>query len=231
MKVEKVLAGVLAIALAVSLFFNAYLYLGQKPKEEEHSSTFFSFSWDRFSQKLLNETLYLNLTFDIVNENLTVKAEVYLGYYDPYATLALQFDSDNNGTLDICPSWLPYIFYERDRQFFLRANNNTRPSYEDYWRWDADGTIGTNSEWSGSFPYETQSPFHYCVYENGTYTFHFSFPTKPTFFNFTSSPLSLFDGEHAIRGKLVRVLFGIVPWSRIAEECMTVYVPPFKFME
>jgi len=235
---RKVAFAVLVVCLVVSLFFNGYLYYQLTSK---HSPTFFSFVFDSTMQKLVNGTLYLNLTFEVVEGNLTVKAEVNAESYNRYAALALQFDSDNNGTIDI--RYWPeddiyvYQFFRDDSQFLLRANNMTRRSWDSYWGWLPDGEIYTCSIFSGFF--EQKSPFHTCSYKEGVYTFYFTFPVKPTEFNFdirinstlTPTEYSWLDGEHGIQGKLVRVLYGIVPFSGEPERGRAVYVPPFRFIE
>jgi len=213
----------LAVCLAVSLFFNGYLYFQNQlvTNEEEHGPTFFSFAFGPAMQNLVNGTLYLNLTFDVVEGNLTVKAEVNTESYNPYASLALQFDSDNNGTIDA-----PARDYRKDDlQFLLRANNYTRKSIAPYWGWYANGTIWCFSKmWT---PTEFPSEFHYCYYNvaKGCYTFYFTFPIEP-------KEGMLWDrGTYGIQGKLVRVLYGIVPFDGRPAKGMSVYVPPFKFTE
>jgi hypothetical protein len=229
---------VLSVCLAFSLLFSGYLYY-KLNKSTEHHSTFFSFVFSPkmgYSSKMQNLTvgnLYLNLTFDVFEGNLTVKAEINADSYDEYAALALQFDSDNNGTID------PAYSFKDDLQFFLRPNNMTRPSQLPYWCWEPDGTIWACSSFSGDGIFERESPFHYCTFDEGKYTFYFTFPVNPTEFDFDirgdgwvqATANSWMNGVHAIQGKLVRVLYGIVPWNGAPEDGMAVYVPPFKFME
>jgi len=214
---RKVAFAVLVVCLVVSLFFNGYLYYQLTSK---HSPTFFSFVFDSTMQKLVNGTLYLNLTFEVVEGNLTVKAEVNAESYNRYAALALQFDSDNNGTIDI-RYWeeidFGYFGPGDDLAFFLRPNNETRPATIEYWYWYPDGRIYTCSIFKGF--YERPSQYHYCTYENGVYTFHFTHRRTHE------------NPNLAIQGKLVRVLYGIVPFNGGALKGMSVYIPPFKFME
>jgi hypothetical protein len=96
-------------------------------------------------QNMTRGNLYLNLTFDVVEGNITVKAEINTDSYNPDAFLALQFDSDANGTIDI--RYWPedgsyyYDFEHDDFQFLLRANNHTSPSMDAYWGWLPDGAV------------------------------------------------------------------------------------------
>jgi len=212
----------LTVCLAVSLFFNGYLYYKLTRPLEHYSPTFFSFVFGPTMQNITSGNLYLNLTFDIVEGNLTVKAEVNTDSYNRYAALALQFDSDNNGTIDI-RYWPEENFYyydaaEDDLQFLLRADNETRPSMSTYWGWLPDGTIYCYT--MVREPIDYKSPYHYCIFNDGFYTFHFTYRT-----NNPNLP------HFAIQGKLVRVLYGIVPINGSPAEGMAVYVPPFNFMK
>jgi len=232
---------VLAVCLGVSLIVNGYFYVRFSNRlEEGHSPTSFSFVWGPTAQKIVNGTLYLNLTFDVVGGNLTVKTEVNGGAYNPNAVLALQFDSDNNGTIDIPGEehdyW--YSFDKGDSQFLLRSNNKTRQSNSPYWDWLPNGTIWLGNMLKGVFEYE--SVYHFCTYKDGIYTFFFTFPIAPTTFDFDvktngsriSTDYSWLNGEHGIQGKLARILYCIAPPEyAVPQKGMTVYVPPFKFME
>jgi hypothetical protein len=185
-------------------------------------------------QNITEGDLYLNLTFDTYNGNLTVKAEINADGYDSNAVLALQFDSDNNGTIDIregTDEHGKYYFYFcriDDLQFLLEANNLTLPSVSDFWGWYADGTVYMARSPPFSGWAELESSFHFCAYESGVYTFNFTFPVEPT--------AELFgEGPFGIQGSLVRALFAIIPtpganWYE-PPKGMAVYVPPFNFME
>ena len=234
----KVLTVVLAVCLAVSLLFNGYFYimLSNNGNDANYKPAFFSFAFGSSMQKLVNGTLWLNLTFNVVDGNLTVKAEVNTESYNSKAFLALQFDSDNNGTIDIHynPEYgtYTYLFYRDDLQFLLGTDNKTIPSDFLYWGWLPNGTVYISKILpSPSYPWHPESPFHYCTYNNKVYTFHFSFPIKPT--PLSSGLCPWLDGEYGIQGKLVRVAFGIEPPGSKAylEKGMSVYVPPFKFTE
>jgi len=228
----KILLVVLTVCLAISLFFNGYLYYKLTRPSEHHSSKFFSFVFGPTQQNITKGNLYLNLTFDVVEGNLTVKAEVNADEYNSDAFLALQFDSDNNGTIDI--PYLPeydyydYDFEEDDLQFLLRVNNHTRPSHYLYWGWLPNGTIYFSRVLPSMFRWNPPSMFHICTYNGSAYIFRFTFPIEPT-------TMELFDttGKFGIQGKLVRILYGIEPPSNseVPEKGMTVYVPPFNFME
>lgn len=193
-------------------------------------------------QNLTTGNLCLNLTFDVVKDNLTVKAEINADGFDPNAFLALQFDSDNNGTIDIrqrdivfeggTVTVYEYWFSDDDSQFLLRATNMTTPSKDSFWVWFSNGTIGF-----GRVVKQTriiESPFHKCVYNetNKLYTFSFTFPIYPTEFSFFGS-YGWLSGTHAILGRLVRIAYGIEPPSNTekVEEGMMVYVPPFDYTE
>ncbi len=102
--VRVILIGSLVSVLAVSLFLNVYFYLElskTNPEEETAGSSFFSFVFGPTMQNLSEGNLYLNMTLDVVDGNLTVRAEINSDEYNPKAFLVLQFDSDNNGTIDI----------------------------------------------------------------------------------------------------------------------------------
>jgi len=227
----------LCVCLSIALFFDGYLYfknVGKSPQEEHHS-TFFSFVFGPTMQNITKGNLYLNLTFDTVESNLTVKAEINADSYNPDAVLALQFDSDNNGTIDI--PYLPeldyyhYSFKDNDLQFLLRVNNKTTPSTSLYWGWLPNGTIYFSGALPMLYPRLLESPFHMCVYKDGVYTFSFTFPVVPTIFDL-NWPYGWLCGEYAVQGKLVRVLYSIEPSVvEVPEEGMAVYVPPFKFTE
>lgn len=229
------LLAVLLVCLTVSLIFNGYLHYELTRSREYHSPTFFSFVFGTTQQKIVNRTLYLNLTFNVIGENLTVKAEVNGGEYSSDAVLALQFDSDDNGTIDIRQGideygeYYVYFYRIDDLQFLLEANNLTLPSVDIFWGWYANGTIYLARSPPLKGWAELESPFHFCTYENGVYTFFFTFPTKPKVELFSD------DGPYGIQGKLVRVLFGIAPTPRetwhTPPEGMAVYVPSFRFME
>lgn len=226
---------ILIVCLALSLILNGYLYYRLTILTERHSPTFFSFVFSPTMQNITNGNLYLNLTFDVVEGNLTVRADVNKDSYSPDAVLALQFDSDNNGTIDIRyweeEDFYVYRFLTDDSQFLLRADNSTTPSDSVLWGWLPDGTIYISSMIPSGFWDQVESPFHYCSYSGSICTFFFTFPTKPTDFNL-QYPHGWLNGEHGIQGKLVRVLYGIAPprceWPI---EDMTVYVPPFNFVE
>jgi len=223
---------VLSACLAGSLLANVYFHF----RLQHSSPTFFSFVWGPTAQKLVNGTLHLNLTFDVADGNLTVKAEVNAERYNPDVYLALQFDSDNNGTIDI--RYWPeediyvYEFWEDDSQFLLRVNNQTRPSCTPYWGWLPNGEIWCSSSFSGVFEHE--SSFHRCRhnYNSGIYTFDFSVPINPTS-HAGEHDLSIWwlTGKYGIQGKLVRVLYGILPLNGSPEKGLAVYVPPFNFRE
>jgi hypothetical protein len=216
----------------IALFLEGYFYLKsvEKNSEKEPHSTFFSFVFGPTMQNITSGNLYLNLTFDVVGGNLTVKAEVNADSYNPDAVLALQFDSDNNGTIDIRQQEIIYnnetiVLYDYfygidDLQFLLRANNRTLPSDSTFWGWYANGTIYLSEILPSGF-WDRESTFHYCICTNGVYTFNFTYPI--------SNPKNPHD---AIQGKLVRAFFGVAPpQCGIPLEGMAVYVPPFNFME
>jgi len=230
-KTLRVLALVLAICLAISLGFNGYTYKFTSDQATHHNK-FFSFVFGPTMQNVTQGNLYLNMTFDIEEGNLTVKAEVNTDSYNANAFLALQFDSDNNGTIDIHynPKEDYYEYYpwiKNDLQFLLRVDNQTTVSESVYWGWLPGDRIYFSRILPRTYPYRIKSPFHYCLYNRFVYTFLFSFPRNPRFLNG-----SWITGEYGIQGDLVRALYGIEPplSSEHPEEGMTVYVPPFNFM-
>jgi hypothetical protein len=240
-KKAKGLAILLAVSLAVSLGLNGYFYLKLSSNQQVQNGTFFSFVFSPTMQNITRGNLYLNMTFAIVDENLTVKAEVNTENYNPNAFLALQFDSDNNGTIDV-PYWPEgdfyyYAFGRSDSQFLLRVNNQTTPSLSPYWGWLPDDRIFFGrGALPSQFPYQIKSSFHYCVYSSGLYTFSFTFPvrTAPANMTWPYFRLEQSDGQlPGIRGKLVRALYGIEPSlsSAIPENGSMVYAPPFSFTE
>ncbi len=188
-------------------------------------------------QNLTEGNLYLNMTFEVVDGNLTVKAEINDDEYTPKAFLALQFDSDNNGTIDI-RYWAEYDDYNYnfrydDSQFLLYANNQTRCSLdEDYWGWLPDGRTYIVTGTYGA--YDEESSFHAATFNQTSrvYTFLFTFPIQPTTFNLEEGTYNNWlNGVHGIEGKLVRVAFGIKGTAGWPDKGKAVYVPPFKFME
>jgi hypothetical protein len=226
----------LSVCLLASLLFSAYLYSRLLERQQAHHSTFFSFVFSPTMQNITTGNLYLNLTFDTYLENLTVKAKVNADNYDSNAVLALQFDSDNNGTIGIREGtdehgdrYYTYFFRTDDLQFLLEANNLTLLSDSTFWGWYADGTIYMARSPPFSGWAELESSFHFCTYENGVYTFNFTFPVEPRAGLFgTDLPLG-------IQGSLVRALFAIIPtpghnWYE-PPKGMAVYVPPFNFKE
>jgi hypothetical protein len=183
-------------------------------------------------QNMTRGNLYLNLTFNVVEGNITVKAEINTDSYNPDAFLALQFDSDGNGTIDLryWPKDNTYIYHfgVDDSQFLLRVNNYTTPSEDVYWGWLLDGTIYFSRILPMGSPKLIASPFHYCIFEGGIYTFFFTFPRSIDF-----NAGWPYIAHAGIQGKLVRALFGIEPPSSLQEpeKDMAVYAPPFDFVE
>lgn len=238
----KVFILILGLCLVISFVFNGYFFWKlTKTDQQVHHSMFFSFVFGPTMQNITRDNLYVNMTFDVVEGNLTVKTEVNTESYNPDAVLALQFDSDNNGTIDIRyspeDSTYAYYFGQDDSQFLLRTDNNTTPSRSEYWGWLPDGTIYFSRILPSGYPYLQRSPFHSCLFNNGTYTLLFTFPMKLTHFN-SGYPYGWLDGIHGteselpgIQGKLVRVLYGIEPEPSMEEpeKGMTVCVPPFDF--
>jgi len=230
-KTLTVLVVVLAICLTISLGFNGYTYLKLTSDQPPYHITFFSFVFGPTMQNITQGNLYLNMTFDIEEGNLTVKAEVNTDSYNPNAFLALQFDSDNNGTIDIPyrseEDFYYYTFGENDLQFLLRVDNQTTVSLSEYWGWLPGDRVYFSRILPRTYPYRIESPFHYCLYNRFVYTVIFSFPRSPKFLNG-----SWVSGEYGIQGDLVRALYGIESplSSESPEKGMTVYVPPFNFM-
>jgi hypothetical protein len=228
---------VLICFLLVSLASNVYFYLkdAQEAGRPMHHSSFFSFVIGPSMQNMTRGNLYLNLTFDVVEGNITVKAEINTDSYNPDAFLALQFDSDANGTIDI--RYWPedgsyyYDFEHDDFQFLLRANNHTSPSMDAYWGWLPDGAVYFGRVLPSPYPKQIESPFHTCAYSEGIYTFSFTFSADSAVPNL-GWPYGWLHASHGIRGKLVRALYGVEPSLDIsfAKKGMTAYVPPFNFM-
>jgi hypothetical protein len=224
---------VLSVCLLISLLLSVYLHSRFLERQQERHSTFFSFVFGPTMQNITTGDLYINLTFDTYMGNLTVKAEINADSYDSNAVLALQFDSDNNGTMDIryWPEFEVYYydFTEDDLQFLLKADGSTRPSFHEYWGWLPNGTIYFSKILPSQFPWYPKSEFHTCTYEEGLYDFNFTFPITPSTMNLFGGLI----GSFGIQGKLVRVLFCIEPSgsTETPEKGLAVYVPPFDFME
>jgi len=76
----------LTVCLAVSLFFNGYLYYKLTRPLEHYSPTFFSFVWSSEQQNITEGTLYINMTFERIGENLSVIIKIndddYNALYD-----------------------------------------------------------------------------------------------------------------------------------------------------
>ena len=204
---------VLAVCLAVSLFFNGYLYLQIEncPEEngERYGPTHFSFVWSPGQQKITNETLYVNMTFERIGENLSMIIRINDDDYDVMESLW----KINPDTLIIC-----FDFYGNDSaisigdpvmSYLLRPDNTSNPTICGLFL-DLeliDHYMGPSLEFS-------ESDFHYCTFKpNEGYIFNCTFPLR----GLEGYPMEL----RRIRSDVVTLRYKDVNGS--------VYIPPFHF--
>ena len=117
-----VLALVPALCLVTSLCFVAYMHLSSAG---DHSPKTFSFSWGPESQNVTSEILYLNMTFEIVDEKLSIIARVndndFNGYGGSFGDwLCIVLDRNHNGKID--RGW---EHGDDDKPYILCASNST----------------------------------------------------------------------------------------------------------
>jgi hypothetical protein len=192
----------LTVCLAVSLFFNGYLYYKLTRPLEHHSPTFFSFVWSPEQQDITEGPLYVNMTFERIGENLSVIIKINdddcnaLPYLTPWSPdkLIIVFDANGNGTIDNLDVF-GYFYW-------LTANNET-----------IDTPAGLNLELLEVYPRPLScnrrpSDFHTCTFKQGEgYVFNCTFP---------------------IHGSWRKILSDVVT-LRYADFGGSVYIPPFHF--
>jgi len=160
---QKILVIVLVACLVVSLFFNAYQCLSFRGYNSSTSKTFV-YEWPRGSfagQRIVNDTLRLELTVEWGEETLDMVAKINDDEYHWEDYLGLVFDRNGNGFIDYGMSDAPYLLGA--------ANYTTAPNQNALTR---DNTI----EWLvDDIPHS--SPYHYCVFtEDVGYTFNITIP-------------------------------------------------------
>jgi len=190
----------LAVGLAVSLFFNGYLYYQLTKPAERHGPTFFSFVWSSEQQKLTEGPLYINMTFERVGDNLSVIIKINDDdynvskdfYYIRPDMLIICFDSYGNDS-SITPD---DTFYH----YGLRPDNIS--VYAIY----LDSELIHHP--MGPALGLDKSDYHYCTFKpNEGYLFNCTFP---------------------IRGR-IREIHSDVITLRFMDVGGSVYIPPFHF--
>ena len=107
-KVLKVALVVLAACLVASLVGNVVLYLNWnhtlRTLREEHTPKTYVFTWDPYSQIITPGVLYLNISFDIVGDEIHIIARINDNDTGPWAhgsdLAQIAFDKNRNGKID-----------------------------------------------------------------------------------------------------------------------------------
>lgn len=215
----------LSASLVASLSLNAFLY-NNLAHSYNHSS-FHSFRWGPAEQNIVpNGTLYINMTFERVDGNLTMTVKIndddYNVQWKEPDYLLLQFED------------FKYYDYPYPVRFWLRADNRTY----------SEGSYMLNPELIltgiGSFHIPAKSLYHTCVFKpDEGYTFHFSFPTEssplvnsttgylPFTWSRTSSGRDL-SYIYPISGSVVKFRFHDCPDGLVYVN-RSIYVPWFNF--
>jgi len=206
---KTMLIAILAVCLAVSLFFNGYLYYNLTRSAEHQSPTFFSFVWSSWQQKITNETLYVNMTFQRIGDDLSVIIRIN---DDDYDIMESRW-SIRPDTLIVC-----FDFYGNDsaitvadteEAYLLRPDNTSNP-----------GCCGLylDSElidhYIGPSLYLRESDFHYCTFKpNEGYVFNCTFPLR---------------GSESYTMEFRRIRSDVVT-LRYIDVNGSLYIPPFHF--
>jgi len=66
----------------------------------DNTGATFTFEWPSYDQKIVNETLYMNLKFLAIEEKLSILARINDDEYDRRDFLGLAFDENNDGELE-----------------------------------------------------------------------------------------------------------------------------------
>jgi hypothetical protein len=196
----------LTVCLAVSLFFNGYLYYELTRPTEHQSPTFFSFVWSSEREQNITEgPLYINMTFERIGENLSVIIKINDDDYnvmDSYGgekpdALFIVFDSyanDTTGSINLNDTFYYYL---------LRPDNTTTEGP----RLFLDCQLNPHIFMSGLSSFKL-SDFHTCTFKpNEGYMFNCTFP---------------------IYGKW-REIHSDVVTLRYMDVAGSVYIPPFHF--
>jgi len=200
--ISKVLVVVVAVCLAVSLFFNGYFYYQLTKPAEHQIPTFFSFVFNRIPvvQTITNETLYVNMTFEKIGENLSVIVRINDDNFDnprdgphlpDYLLIVFDFDGDCEADLG--------------SGYWLTSNNRTMNPGSFGWELKKGVTI------AAEIP-TRPSVLHTCTFKAGEgYVFNCTFPIagKATVH------------AYSIKSDVVAIGFQDVDGY--------VYIPPFHF--
>jgi len=164
----------LSLVLASAFVFAVYAYWSLSiTNSSSASKKSFSFIWGPEAQNITLGTLYLNMTFEIVNGNLSIVAKINDDEYGANPAFSQEFetwgkdgldlvlDRNDNGKIDFGSSDKPYIFWD----------NNRTMAYDCI-------LLGNKSLGIPKFP-SALSPYHRCVFNEGTgYTFTISLPLQ-----------------------------------------------------
>lgn len=157
----------LAVGLAVSLFFNGFLYYELTRPLEHQSPTFFSFVFNRIPvlHTITNETLYVNMTFEKIGENLSVIVRINDDDFDKpqggphlpdYLLIVFDFDGDGKANLG--------------SGYWFTSHNRTM--YPGSFGWELEKGVTIAAAVGTS-----QSVLHTCTFKVGEgYVFNCTFP-------------------------------------------------------
>jgi len=206
---KMILIAVLAVCLAVSLFFNGYLYYDLTRSAEHQSSTFFSFVWSPEAQNITEGPLYINMTFERIGENLSVIIRINDDDYDVMEAnwsivpdaLIVCFDFDgNDSAITVADTVQAYL---------LRPDNTSDPGYCGLFL-----DLELIDHFIGPSLVLRESDFHYCTFKpNEGYVFNCTFPLR---------------GREIDTIELRRIRSDIVT-LRYKDVNGSVYIPPFHF--
>ena len=144
---------ILALALTTSVL--AYTLLNQNPKESEETQTrAFIFEFPPNTQKIVDYTLVVNITFTIEEDKLKTVAYVNDNVYSQFKFLCLGFDSNNNTILDLA-----------DAVDIMYADNLTR----------SGGLLPGGPILLPMVP-KYPSDFHTCVFDGARHIYNATFP-------------------------------------------------------
>ena len=191
----------LTVCLAVSLFFNGYLYYELTRPTEHQSPTFFSFVWSPEQQNITEGPLYINMTFERIDENLSV-------------IIKINDDDYHAGGGEQCPDFLLIVFdFDGDGEadlgmgYWFTSDNRTMTSGSFGWELEKGVTIAAMLS-------TRLSVLHTCTFKAGEgYVFNCTFPIAGGYFHGNEA--------YPIKSDVVAVGF--------EDTDGYVYVPPFHF--
>ncbi|MDH5754891.1 MAG: hypothetical protein OEY95_06800 [Candidatus Bathyarchaeota archaeon] len=158
----QILAIILAVCLAISLFFNVY----PSPNTSNTNAKTFVYEWPYGNligvghQTIVNGTLRLEITFEWGEDALSINAKINDDAYSEGGGMGLVFDRNGNGFIDI-----DFV----DQPYLLGTDNTTMPRDIALCK---DGKIKCLAFWSPE-----RSPYHNCTFNEAEgYTFNIRIP-------------------------------------------------------